>query len=334
MAELLSAAAANHAQQMQKLLQALPQLHQLALDGWQRARADSPALLKQQQALLAPGGPTAEALGLAPRTPFNASVTNQRAFAMASLPLARVKAVAEAFGATVNDLVLALCGTALRRYLIESAALPAEPLVAGVPVSLRSAGDASLNNQSTMGRVTLATHLADPVQRLQAVSAASAQMKAGMSDLRAQPQLDLPQPGAPWLISGMTALFCRARLADHLPPQFNVTISNVRGPQQTFWLAGARMLSYHPVSIVNHGNALNITVLSYLDTLGFGFTACRRALPDVDVLARFVVEAMDELEAALRASGAGEAAPAAAATAEPTLAGQGLRAPQRPCPRA
>ena len=106
---------------------------------------------------------------------------------------------------------------------------------------------------------------------------------------------DFPSLGAPWLISGIAGLFGRSRLANRMPPITNVAISNVPGPQFPLYLAGAKMLTYYPVSIAVHSVALNITVESYNGSLDFGLTACRKAMPDLPDLARYMKAAHDEL---------------------------------------
>jgi hypothetical protein len=163
-------------------------------------------------------------------------------------------------------------------------------------VSLRQEGDASLNNQATMTLVNLNTHLADPMQRVSAIRRAAGAMKAQMSGVKGVIPTDFPSLGAPWLLSGLASLYGRSRLADRLPPLANVVISNVPGPQFPLYLAGGKMMTYYPVSIVIHGIALNITVQSYNGSLDFGFIACRRAVPDVREVAGHILEAHAELK--------------------------------------
>jgi WS/DGAT/MGAT family acyltransferase len=231
-------------------------------------------------------------LKLAPRTPFNVSITNQRVFAGVSLPLAEAKALGKALGASVNDTVLWLCATALREYLRDSRELPEAPLTAGVPVSLREEGDTRMNNQVTMSLVELGTPIADPHERLAAIKASTASMKNQMGVFGDLIPTDFPSLGAPWLLSGLTSLYGRSGLADRIRVA-NVTISNVPGAQVPLYLAGAKMLDYYPVSIVVHGVALNITVQSYMGQLCFGLIACRRAVPDVRDIADGLVRAFD-----------------------------------------
>ena len=240
-------------------------------------------------------------LALAPRTPLNVSITNQRAFATVKINLKQALAVGKAHAATLNDVVLCIVSGALRRYLDEHAALPAKALVAAVPVSLRADGDTTLNNQVSMMLMSLATDIEEPQARLHAIVKASAKMKKTMSNVKSVLPTEFPSLGVPWLMSAAVSLYGRARLADTLPPLANVVISNVPGPRVPMYLAGARMTTNFPVSIVTHGLALNVTVQSYDGALDFGIVACRRALPDIGLFAACMNEAWDELAAALPA---------------------------------
>ena len=231
-------------------------------------------------------------LKMPPPTPFNVSITNQRVFAALSLPLDEAKRLGKAHGASINDLVLWLCATALREYLKESRELPAASLVAGVPVSLRAEGDTRMNNQVTMSLVELATHEKDPLQRLQKIRAATASMKNTMGAFGELIPTDFPSPGAPWLLSGLASLYGRSGLADRIRVA-NVAISNVPGSPLPLYMAGAKMLDYYPVSIAAHGVALNITVQSYMGQLCFGLIACRRAVPDLRDIATQMKRAFD-----------------------------------------
>lgn len=245
-------------------------------------------------------------LRLAPRTRLNRSITAGRAFASVSLPLADIHAARQRHGASLNDAVLMICGSALRRSFLGWGELPAKPLVAAVPVSLRAEGDASANNQATMTTVSLGTHIADPKKRWAHVLAASRNMKSSLGHLKDLMPLDFPSLGLPWLMAGAARLYGKVHVAEKIPVLANLVISNIPGPKQALYLAGARMLSNAPTSIVVHGLALNITVQSYGDSLEFGLIACAEALPDVAELAQHVREAFAEfqrLPAVARATG-------------------------------
>jgi diacylglycerol O-acyltransferase len=232
---------------------------------------------------------------LAPKTPLNASITNQRAFATAKIDLNQALAIGKAFGATLNDVVMAIVSGALRRYLDEHGALPDKSLVAAVPVSLRAEGNTQLNNQVSMTLLSLCSDIDDPQERLRAIVKASARMKKTMSSMKSIMPTDFPSLGVPWLMSGLVSMYGRSRLADTLPPIANVVVSNVPGPRVPLYLAGARMTTNFPVSIVTHGLALNVTVQSYNGALDFGMVACRRAVPDIGVFAACMMDAHGEL---------------------------------------
>lgn len=242
------------------------------------------------------GGPGGSGnVALAPRTPMNVSVSTGRRFATVSLPLPMLRLLGQAHGATLNDLVLFLCSTALRRHLQRRKALPRKSLVAAVPVTLRAAGDTTADNQASMSLVSLGTHIADTGKRLAHVQAATAAMKATMGGLKKVLPTDFPSLGVPWLLEAATALYGRAHLAERIPQVANLVISNVPGPPVPLYLAGARMLSNHPCSIVVHGLALNITVQSYDTTLDFGLMADAKALPELPELAEALRIAWDDL---------------------------------------
>jgi len=236
-------------------------------------------------------------LALAPRTRLNTTVSDSRAFASISLPLAALNAARRRHHASLNDAVLMICSGALRRHFLKHGPLPRRPMVAGVPISTRAKGDTASNNQATMTVVSLGTHVADPAKRLAYVLAATAAMKNNMGAMKSLMPTDFPTLGVPWLMQGLGALYAKARVADRLPAVANVTISNVPGPTVPLYMAGARMLTNYPTSIVVHGVALNITVQTYNESLEFGLIACGQAMPEVAELARQVQMAFDEFQA-------------------------------------
>ena len=306
--ELVGAGFSNLANQYVKLLRMLPTMAGTVA----RTAAGSVARKDATGARKPSLSSRIRNLSFGPRTHLNVSITNQRAFATASLSLGEVKAMGKVLDATINDMVLLLCSGALRRYLQDYDALPAKSLVAAVPVSLRAAGDTSSDNQAFMLLCQLATHL-------KAIKESINKGKAFTGGAKASIPLDFPSLGAPWLMSGLASLYGRSRLANSMPPIANVVISNVPGPQMPLYMAGAKMKTFHPVSIVVHGVALNITVESYNGSLDFGLIACRRAAPDVRDLAGYIVAAHEELKGmaggALQASStpASEAGPPSAA---------------------
>jgi hypothetical protein len=168
-------------------------------------------------------------------------------------------------------------------------------MIALVPVSLRSADDNSMNNQVSAIRVDLATDIVDPAARFRAIHASSEDAKSVVSALKPVLGADLPVSGSPWIMSSLATLYGRSGLAERLPPSGNVLISNVPGLPMELYMAGARMLSYYPVSIPYHGQALNITVQSYAGKMYWALTACRRALPQAEAY-----ELIGNLELALK----------------------------------
>ena len=234
----------------------------------------------------------------APRTRFDVTVTAERRCAMVTLPFSGVRAIARSEGATINDVVMALCGRALRRYLVEKDELPTKPLIAFVPMSLRSDVDAHLGNQVFGMMTDLATHLDDPVEQLAAVHRGAATAKEQAGELGQLMPQDFGFLGAPALIEGVVGLAGSLRLLERLPQMFNLVISNVPGPREPLYLCGAKLLGQYPMSMPVHGCALNMTVFGYAGSLDFGLIACRRAVPDIDRLGRYLEDAYEELEAA------------------------------------
>jgi len=256
-----------------------------------------PATVKAASAT--PGGSLLSALRdsvlRAPSTVFNRSVGPRRSFASLSLPLEDVKRVARGFGASLNDVVLAICAGALRELLLAENELPRAPLVAAMPVSLRAAGDQQVDNQVSMVQCTLATDIADPVERLRAIQASTAQIKQRVTAFKGLIPTDYPGLAAPIWAAGLSRLWGSGKLAERLPALANVAISNVPGPPVTLFLAGAPLRHYYPVSIVTHGLAFNITVQSYSGHLEFGLTACKDVIARPAVVADAMSSALAEL---------------------------------------
>jgi WS/DGAT/MGAT family acyltransferase len=244
---------------------------------------------------LVTGRRAAGSLGLAPRMALNAPVTAARAFATVTLPLPELKVLGKAHAATLNDLVLWLVATALRAHFERRGELPRKSMVAAVPVSLRAKGDTSVDNQASLTLLSLGTHVADDRRRLDHVKAATQAMKRTLSKVKNVLPTDFPSLGVPWLTGAASAIYRRA--SARLPPLANVAISNVPGPPVPLYLAGAKMLTNYPCSIVTHGLGLNVTVQSYDQSLDFGLMADAKAMPDVRKLAAAVAAAFDALRA-------------------------------------
>ena len=191
-------------------------------------------------------------------------------------------------------MVLALCGTALRRFLMELEQLPDKPLTAGIPVSVRPKDDPGGGNAITFIVATLGTEIADPVERLAAIKASVRHAKDHVQGLPRQAMLQYTVLlMAPTIVTLLTGMGGRTR------PMFNITISNVPGPDKPLYFRGAELTAIYPASIVTHGQALNITCESYAGAMNFGFTGCHASLPSMQRLAVYAADALDELEAAL-----------------------------------
>lgn len=231
----------------------------------------------------------------APRTPMNGSITAHRRFAYGSAPLEDAKKVKNAFGLTVNDVVMAMTTTALRRWLLDHDALPQVPLVAAVPVSIRTEDhQGAPGNQISVMLAHLPTHVADPTQRLRDVAESMAAAKERFEAVPASILQDL-SAAIPTALSGLAsrALF---RLVTVPGPPFNLFVSNVPGPQLPLYVAGARVEGVHPVSAVTDlTGGLNITLFSYDGKLDFGLIACRELVPDVWNLIDYLADALAEL---------------------------------------
>jgi diacylglycerol O-acyltransferase / wax synthase len=291
----------------------------------------------------------------APRTSINGPITPHRAFAMTEVSLADIKTIRAAFGGTVNDVVLALCTGALRRYLIDRSELPMDPLVAMVPMSVRAEDQkGAMGNRVTNMFVALPTQLAASSERLRNIQDATKAAKDQATAIGAETLSNWAEFAAPAVAARAARLYASMKLADRHRPLMNVTISNVPGPQFPLYSVGARLVSWYPMGPIFDGSGLNMTVMSYLGVVYFGLLACKETVPDVDGLAAYVRAAADELldeaqgdatvastEKSLpkspgrRRSGAptvagAKAASAKAASAKAAKPGTGRRAPTRP----
>ncbi len=241
------------------------------------------------------GNPDLALFGDAPQTLFNQKVSATRRFAAQSYSTGRIRAVAAAHEATVNDVVLAMCAGALRRYLDDMHELPAESLMAAVPISLRRPGSDAGGNEVAFTVTTLATAHSDPVERMRAIKRGMDYNKARLRKL------------TPGQVMGYTAalmipghLAQMLRLTSDDKTLANVVISHVPGPRQDLYWQGARLAGMYPISLNIDGAALNITLVSRHDYVDIGLIACRRSVPRVQRLLDDLEEALAELE---RASG-------------------------------
>jgi diacylglycerol O-acyltransferase len=226
-----------------------------------------------------------------PLTILNGRVTGSRRLVAQSWSLLRIKTVAKALNATINDVILAMSGGALRRYLIDQGALPDEPLTAMTPVSFRPADADIEGNSFSVVFASLATELGDPLDRLRAIQNSMGEAKRLLRGMNAA---DIP------IFTSIVALPVLVphllRISGRTRPTFNVTVSNVPGPREKLYWNGAPLEGMYPLSIVTHGQALNITVTSVGDSLDFGIVACRRSVPSAQRLIDHLDEALVELE--------------------------------------
>ncbi|HEY6794616.1 MAG TPA: wax ester/triacylglycerol synthase family O-acyltransferase [Kineosporiaceae bacterium] len=247
------------------------------------------------------GPPLRHAAGRAPTTPFNRNVSPHRRIALRSVSLDVVRAIKSAAGLTVNDVVMAACAGALRRWLADHDALPDEPLVAAVPVSVRSSasegaksGDGTFGNRISVMLAALPTNEPDPLTRMRIAHRATSAAKHQHDALPATLLADAYQFTMPALVGLTMRANARLRVLERAG-LFNLFVSNVPGPSLPLYLAGHRLLASYPVSALADGQGLNITVLSYLGGLHFGLTADRDLVPDVEVLAGYLAEEVEEL---------------------------------------
>ncbi|WP_067452740.1 WS/DGAT/MGAT family O-acyltransferase [Actinomadura macra] len=236
----------------------------------------------------------------APPTPFNRPIGPHRAVACGRLPLAQIKEIRRALGGSVNDVVMALCATALRQWLDKRGDLPDGPLVAGVPVSLRRGVTSGEGNQVSIMTAPLATHVPDPADRYATVR----------RDMDLVKRRFATSSGA-WVreLSGLVPAPLAGpatRLALHAAPSLalrplNLVVSNVPGPQFPLYLCGARVLAYYPLSLVTDlSGGLNITVFSYDGTMDVGIVTCRDLVPDPAEIVDHLLDALDELRSLTR----------------------------------
>jgi WS/DGAT/MGAT family acyltransferase len=238
------------------------------------------------------GGTTVQTNHVAPKTSFNGPVSAHRRFDFGRLSLADVKAVKNAHGATVNDVVVSICAGAVRHWLIEHDELPDDPLVAQIPVSVRTNEEfGTYGNRILLMAAPLHTEIEDPVERLRVTHESLLVMKERHKALPAALLQDANHFVPPAVFARAARLTFRYSTSRPGRPTWNLVISNVPGPQFPLYLAGAKLTANYPVSVITDGMGLNITVMSYMGSLDFGLVADRDQMPDLEiVLARLGVE--------------------------------------------
>jgi diacylglycerol O-acyltransferase len=232
----------------------------------------------------------------APKTSFNGRISAHRRFAFGQLPLDAVKAVKNDYGCTVNDVIVSICAGAVRRWLIEHDELPADPLVAQIPISVRTSEQAgTFGNRIMLMSAPLFTNEPDPVTRLHRTHDALKQMKERHKALPAQLLQDANHFIPPAVFARAARLTFRLSTSGAGRPAWNLVISNVPGPQVPLYCAGAELKANYPVSVITDGMGLNITVMSYCGHLDFGIVADRDQMPDVWSLMDWLADSLEEL---------------------------------------
>jgi diacylglycerol O-acyltransferase len=238
-----------------------------------------------------PPGPFA-----APRSTYNAPVTGARQVSLAQIDLDDVRRIKDAAGVTINDVVLAVCAAALRGHLEDHGGVPEDPLVAAVPVSVRTDDDdAMTSNHLSAMLVQLGTTIDEPMTRLHAIAASTRAAKTQHHVLGPDTFSELADITPPAFIAALGALESRFNVLGRIPPACNLIVSNFPGPPFPLYCAGARLVAAYPLGPLGLGTALNITVQSYLDTLWFGIVACPDVVPEPETLAAGIHDAVHEL---------------------------------------
>jgi WS/DGAT/MGAT family acyltransferase len=231
----------------------------------------------------------------APRLPMNRTITPHRKVAFASVPLADIKAAKNALGVTVNDIVLAIASGALRNYLQQREELPDRPLVAAIPTSIRAEGEREYGNRVSAMFAALPVEIDDAIERVHAVQRSTAGAKGVHEQIGGTTLQEWAEVAAPAVFSRAMRLYTRLRIGERVAPVINAVVSNVPGPPFPLYLAGARLVALHPLGPIFDDCGLNLTVISYLDHVDFGFIACRELIPDLEELAAAVPEALAEI---------------------------------------
>lgn len=292
--ELMGAAVSSLLRQPERALDALRRSAGAVRDLSARNRR-----LREEDGVLPPPAPFR-----APRTSLNGAISPHRRLAFTQTPLEEIRSVRRVFGGTVNDVVLAAVAGALRRLLAERGEDLDDALVAMVPMSARQGEPGGAGNRISAMLVSLATCIADPVERLTTIAAGTRLAKEQARVLSEDLVRGWAQLAFPALSTRVARLAGNLRLFDHVPPLFNVLVSNVRGPEFPLWCAGSRLVALYPLGPLIEGVGLNVTVASYEGTLYVGILGCRDLVPEVEHLGDHLGEAFAELgKAAARHGG-------------------------------
>lgn len=225
----------------------------------------------------------------APHSIFNVPINNSRCYAVKSFSLTQIESLGKQANATVNDIILTLCSSALRKYMMEKGVLPKKPLIASVPVSVRQPDGSG--NQITYVMANLATNEPDTMTRLAVIGKSTRDAKRGLVDVS-----PVAATNFAFLAQGIVAVMNQLNISSIMPPAANLIISNVPGPRKPLYFGKAELKATYPLSVLVDGQALNITVVSYCDAVGVGIMACREAIPDVNVIADYIESAIDDIK--------------------------------------
>jgi diacylglycerol O-acyltransferase len=258
------------------------------------------------------GAPGMPAPFTAPRTSFNATLTPHRTVSFIKVPLDDVKTIKNAFGVKVNDVVLAVCSGALRHYLAGRGELPERSLISAIPVSVHDRTESKEGTTKVSFMFSsLASDLDDPAERLRAIAETNEGAKKDHDLVGASFLQDWAEHAAPNTFSLAARVYSSMRLSERHPVVHNLIISNIPGPPIPLYFNGAKLHSLYPLGPIMDGAGLNVTVLSNMDTIGFGFISCRELMPDIWDLAEAVPAAVAELVKAAEAAGKPAAKPRA-----------------------
>jgi diacylglycerol O-acyltransferase len=267
------------------LPRALPNLEETQFKTIPGAAAVGRLVARAEQAITRQDGPVERTALVTPKTSFSGRISAHRRFTFGQLSLDDVKAIKNAHGCTVNDVIVAICAGAVRRWLIAHDELPSDPLVAQIPVSVRTEEQVGrYGNRIMLMAAPLHTEVAEPVARLLRTHESLGDMKERHRALPASLLADANHFIPPALFSRAARLTFGIATSRPGRPVWNLVISNVPGPQFPLYCAGARLVANYPVSVITHGMGLNITVMSYMGNLDFGIVADRAQMPDVALL--------------------------------------------------
>jgi len=238
----------------------------------------------------------------APRTSFNQRITEHRRTAFCTLDFDDVHRVRDTFGVTVNDVVIAVCAGALRRWLGARRELPTDPLLALVPLSVRDEHTGRHRGTGADSRVAvivtaLATHEADPARRIRLIASAAAEARRSLDAVPASLLSDVSAFASPAVASLAARVVSSTRIANIANPPFNLVITNVPGPQQPLYCAGARQVATYAIPAISDGVGLSISAMSYDGHVHVGAVSCRELMPDLWGLVRMMPDALGELRA-------------------------------------